>query len=326
MQQQFFRRQCPLGRTRWYECYPVERNALHLRHRHLAVTLSALILPRLPRRPYCTNDLSRGLRIRSADDARHFRYLQINPHVLKHWLVFDIDYPCGGFSWERSHVAPPNLFCTNPANGHAHLAYLLSTPVVTSELARETPLRYAASVETAYALALRSDRAFGGLITKNPLHSAWKTLFLHAHAYELGELADWVVLPRRPPRRDSATWGLGRNVQLFDELRTWAYNWVRTYRNNDATLEQWYAALLHEAAAMNSRFSVPLGFSEVCATTKSIARWTWRQFTEERFRAIQRARGRKSGVARRKNSAEERKPWLTEGISRSTYCSGPMKY
>jgi len=285
------------------------------------VTLSALILPRLPRRPYCTNDLSCGLRIRSADDARHYRYLQINPHVLRSWLVFDIDYPCGGLAWEHSHVAPPNFFSTNPANGHAHLAYLLSTPVVTSDLAREAPLRYAAAVETAYALAMRSDRAFGGLITKNPLHSAWKTLFLHAHAYDLSELADWIVLPRQLPKRDSAAWGLGRNVQLFDELRTWAYSWVRTYKSNDATLEQWYAALLREAVAMNSRFSAPLGGSEVGSTVKSIARWTWRQFTDERFRAIQRARGRKSGEARRKDSAEERKPWLAEGISRSTYYS-----
>lgn len=283
------------------------------------MSLANLILSRLPYRPYCSNNLAHGLRIRPATDAQHYAYLQLNPHVLKHWLVFDIDRSYGGFAWEQASLPPPNWFATNPANGHAHLAYLLETPVVTSDNGRKSALRYAAAVEAVFALALRSDPGYSGLIVKNPLHSAWKTLLLHEQAYSLGELSQWVILPKVDNTdRQVLPTGLGRNVTLFEELRKWAYAWVRTYIKS-ASYEQWLAAVLREATIINGRFSTPLPNAEIRATTKSVAGWTWRKFSEEQFSAIQRARGKKSGEARRKDSAAETKPWEAEGVSRSTY-------
>ena len=55
----------------------------------------------LPRRPYCTDDLSAGLVIRSRDQAARYRYIQPNPPGLACWLVFDVDHPYAVLSWGR---------------------------------------------------------------------------------------------------------------------------------------------------------------------------------------------------------------------------------
>jgi hypothetical protein len=116
-------------------------------------SLSDLIAPRLPRRPYCSDNLAHGLIIRSADQAVGKPYLQINSPVLRHWLVFDVDREYGAFSWEWANLPAPNWSAINLDNGHAHLAYLLTTPVVTSAAGHEKPLRFAAAVEAGMRLS-----------------------------------------------------------------------------------------------------------------------------------------------------------------------------
>src|SRR5690625_5523818 len=49
------------------------------------------ILTPLPYRPYCSDDLADGLRIRPLQTAKNRRYLQINPPTQQHYLVFDVD-------------------------------------------------------------------------------------------------------------------------------------------------------------------------------------------------------------------------------------------
>ena len=47
----------------------------------------------IPARPYCTNDPSSGVKIRSRSKALQYRLLQLNgPHVYA-WLCFDVDRP-----------------------------------------------------------------------------------------------------------------------------------------------------------------------------------------------------------------------------------------
>ena len=160
---------------------------------------------------------------------------------------------------------------------------------------------------------LCADPGYAGLIAKNPFHDAWRALWVQ-HLYDLGELAEYVNLPKHRPQREAL--GLGRNCTLFDELRAWAYRWVREYKRNDATGEQWYRAVLGQAERLNA-FPVPLAFNEVRAIAKSIAKWTGRKFSDAAFSAIQSARGKLGG--RPATTTEHGEPWAEQGISRATY-------
>ena len=274
---------------------------------------STIFQARLPRRPYCANDLTRGLVVRPTATALQFRHLQPNAPLEVAWLIFDLDYRGAAYAWEKANLPPPTLTVINPANAHAHLFYGLVTPIGMSDAARDAPIRYAAAVQQAFLAKLGADPGYAGLIAKNPFHEAWRTLWVH-RLYELGELAEYVeLLKRRAPRE---MLGLGRNCMLFDELRAWSYQWVREYKRNAATSEHWQRAVLGQAEKLNV-FTPPLSFSEVKAVSRSVARWTWRQFSDEKFSAIQSARGKRGG--RPATRTAEGEPWAAQGVSRATY-------
>jgi hypothetical protein len=274
---------------------------------------SAIYQARLPRRPYCSDDLSRGLVIRHTATALRYRHIQPNAPLETAWLVFDVDYVGAAFAWEKVNLPPPTLTVSNPKNGHAHLFYGLNTPVGMSDAARDAPIRYAAAVQAAFLAKLCADPGYAGHIAKNPFHNAWSALWVQ-HLYDLGELAEYVELPKRHVQREVL--GLGRNCTLFDELRAWAYQGVREYKRNGATADQWHRAVLGQAEKLNA-FPVPLSFSEVKAVAKSIAKWTWRNFSDAAFSAIQSARGKRGG--RPKTRTQDGAPWEAKGFSRSTY-------
>ncbi|NBZ55790.1 replicase, partial [Klebsiella pneumoniae] len=87
--------------------------------------------------------------------------------------------------------------------------------------------------------------------------------------------------------------------------------------------EQWLQACYERACAYNLQFLSPLDENEVRGISKSIAKWTHNNFSQKNFSLIQSARGKKggiiSGVKRRDNSIEERKPWDALAISRRTF-------
>lgn len=268
---------------------------------------------RLPRRPYCTDDLEAGLSIRPAQTALQRRHIQPNPPLAVGWLTFDLDHPQAALAWEAANLPPPTISVINPENRHAHLLYGLVTPISTSDAARAAPIRYAAAIQAAYLARLKADAGYVGLIAKNPFHLYWLVDWVHK-LYELAELAEYVALPKCIPAREAA--GLGRNCTLFDELRSWAYQWVRVYKRNGATLPEWLSATLAQAEKLNA-FPVPLAFSEVRVTAQSVARWTWRHFNETAFSALQSARGQRGG--RPKTTTAHGEPWKQVGVSRATY-------
>lgn len=274
---------------------------------------------RLPRKPYCVDQKGEALKIRTLAHALQFRHVQPNPDCLRFWMVFDVDQPGAADAWKDGNLPPPNIAVINRANGHAHLFYGLEVPLCTSELAHAAPLRFAAAVESAYLKALRADTGYAGLIAKNPLHPDWLTLWLAPALYTLGELSEYVELPKRLPKRAEVT-GLGRNCTLFETLRKWAYANVREYRAGD--FPAWASAVLAESEQCNSQFAQPLTFGEVKATAKSVAKWVWRHFTpsgiaesDERFKARQAARGRKGGQAKGKPLREMGIYLLQKGAS-----------
>lgn len=275
-----------------------------------------LFSDKLPHKPYCTDDLASGLIIRSKSHAIQRRYIQHNPPPVLAFMVYDLDRPDSALAWNDSNLPPPAWVAVNPENGHSHHAYGLLAPVARTDAARGAPLKLAASIEAAYGAKLDADRGYSGLITKNPLHPHWHVFCPANEAanfgyYDLSELSEYVTLPNKLPKgRESV--GLGRNVSLFDDLRTWSYRAVRdNWRPNG--FNAWHSAVLAKAERLN-QFAEPLPYSEIKATAKSVAKWVWQNFTPAGFQdyverthtpEIQAARGKKSGAVRAEKAAEK---------------------
>ena len=280
-----------------------------------------LFRERLPAKPYHTDDLRAGLGIDKAARAALCRYIQPNGPTHRWWMVYDIDRPGAALDWNDRGAPPPSIVAMNPANGHAHLIYGLETPVRTAPDAKSAPLRYAAAVDCALQRALDADPQYSGLICKNPLHPHWRVTSWEPRLYTLADLDSWLDLhPAQDRRRRLPDYGLGRNCNLFEQLRLWAY---RAIRQGWPDFDQWQAACSDRALMYNAGFTVPLDHQEVRHVARSVAKWTHQHLDAASFSAWQAAQGRKGGIrsgeVRRAGSIEEAQPWAALGVSRMTY-------
>ncbi len=279
------------------------------RDTHAQVTQGDLFefeIARWPRKPYCTDDLEDGIRPRTLAHAINKKYIQANPPHLRIWSIHDLDYPNSVMAWEDKGLPVPNWGAVNKENGHSHLAYGLSVPVlVDSPNMRQGPLRYLCAVENAFREALNADQGYSGLITKNPAHSFWRVLNGPKEYYDLAYLSEFVDLKRHLPKRgkNPEKIGLGRNATLFEDLRMYAYKNIKQYKHE--SIKGWSAFQSHlnlKALEINAENKPPLDGKEVWCIAKSVAKWTWHKFdieaSDKRFSKLQAHRGIKSGEAR----------------------------
>ena len=251
----------------------------------------------LPVRPYCTNDPTVGLMIRTLDHALKRRYIQPNHPNSKLWLVYDIDRPtCVSELTDELLLPAPHFFVQNPQNQHAHAYYGLETAVHMNPGSAQAPLRFAAAVDCALTAQMAADGQYSGLIAKNPVHEHWRTYTINSASYELGELAEYLDLDKfGDKRRCYPESGLGRNVNLFDRLRRWAYKAIRQGWPDE---QQWHRAVF-ERANMYNVHDNPLPPNEVRHTATSVAKWVFRNFSRQAFSQVQASRGSRKGKARR---------------------------
>lgn len=216
--------------------------------------------------------------------AAHFPYMQINRRDMVSWLIFDLDH-VNALSWDDAGLPAPNLIVRNRKNGHAHLYYAIS-PICTSEKARERPVRYMKAVYAAFAERLQADEDYhSGPVAKTPGHPWWQTTELHAHVYDLGELAESVELKlptwRKGPDVDQVSHS--RHCIMFEKLRHFAYS--ITNRERDRGTFQSFTRQLEQYAHSENRFaragftSRDLPLSSIRATVRSVARWCWYRYT-----------------------------------------------
>ena len=66
---------------------------------------------------------------RSRNQALQYPQIQINSRNKKAFLVLDIDRRGAESAWEEAGLPAPTTIVMNPANGHAHLTWMLTTPV-----------------------------------------------------------------------------------------------------------------------------------------------------------------------------------------------------
>ena len=111
----------------------------------------------LPKKPYCTDDFSLGLRILTKKHAKLRRYIQHNHINSLMWFVFDVDRAT--HPKEASHelnLPSPNFFVQNRDNGHAHLFYLLDTPIHLNPDSSQKAIAYALAIQQAMTRELKS--------------------------------------------------------------------------------------------------------------------------------------------------------------------------
>lgn len=261
---------------------------------------------KLPHRPYCANEKG-PLRVRPRATAIKHRYIQHNQPSLAHWLVFDCDYYGVLEHISQNQLPVPNLVATNPKNGHSHAFYKLADAVCTSDLARQKPLRLLAAIEHALGEALNADEGYQGLISKNVLHADWLVQEVAKEPWQLGDFLEWIDIPKRLPTK-ALDRGLGRNCALFDALRLWAYRDVLAYRIAGA--KDAFTDAVHRRCEALNVFPEPLPASEVRSIAKSVARWTWKNYTgrvsDEAFSKKQAARGKLGGLKKGQANAEKR--------------------
>lgn len=279
---------------------------------------SAAFSALVPARPYCADNLADGLLIRPREVAITKRHIQVNGPSALRWMPFDIDEPEAYFAHRDANLPPPNVIMTNPANGHGHAVYLLETPVAKHSASRVEPLRFYAAIERGLARRVNADRSYSGLIVKNPLHPAWRVEWRRSEPYSLHELSDWLFdRDTRPDPSVRETMGAGRNVTIFDELRAIAYREVRGFKQGSAPFSAWQDRCVKIAIALNTQFPRALPLSEVRSIARSVAKWTWRHFSDARFSSIQSARAAKRWHGH--TAIEKLEPWKAAGVSRATY-------
>ncbi len=84
-----------------------------------------------------------------------------------------------------------------------------------------------------------------------------------------------------PPPKKSPPTGIGRNVEIFDRLRRWAYVAVADWRIG--TYDAWYSVVADRGEQIAADVGAesprgPLKANEVGHIVKSVARWVWERY------------------------------------------------
>lgn len=279
----------------------------------------------LPQKPYCADELSFGLKIRPAETAIKKRYLQYNKPTDLRWFVYDVDRPTAHFDWNDCKCPAPNITVMNRQNGHAHLFYGLEVPVHTQTTAKKNPIRFASSIDVAMIKALGADENYAELICKNPFNDFWDTIVWRDSSYDLAELADSLDLSAyKDARLRLPEVGLGRNCNLFDATRFYAYREIRkpieNYLFDELYSQDDFVARCIWYARTHNLFTNPLPEREILSIGKSVGKWVYRNMSPEGFFEWAEKRRQRSIVVRQENSDSKKQEALalwSQGFKKS---------
>jgi len=271
----------------------------------------------LPQKTRSCDEFDVDNQVRYLRDALEKRYIQPNDFNSRAWLVYDIDRATCPDEIREDRLAPePTLFVSNPKNRHAHLFYLLKTPVHANEHSSQKALRFAAAVDIGMAHKLGADLRYAGLLAKNATHPNWQVLHTVPTAYELHELSESVdTTLLNTPIKQLPEYGLGRNCLLFEAISKWSY---KAIRQGWPSYDRWHQAVLTRTDMLNSQFQRPMEYAEYKHIAKSIAKWTHSHFSAQGFSERQSRVGSLGGKAKGMayNEMRERAIQLhTDGLS-----------
>ncbi|MBA0216224.1 replication initiation protein [Pectobacterium brasiliense] len=247
----------------------------------------------------CCDNPSKGVYRRHKEIAFRNKYIAYNNRFFTNGLVFDIDHEYGAIAWDLVGLPKPNIIIQNTNNGHAHLLYALKSPVLKTDAAKIKPLKFAAYVQAGLTERLKADRAYADVLMRNPLNkNESRTICNNIPEYELAYLSDFVredFSDKNKKQNRSNIYGLGRNVNLFEDLRKIAYKDVLKYKSIKS-YDDFFNDMFSKAIVLNNYSNAAnlLSLNEVRQICKSITKWTWDNFSKEKFSEIQSARAQKT--------------------------------
>jgi Trp operon repressor len=215
-------------------------------------------------------------------------------------MVFDIDTPRAILAHEKVDILAPSFYTVDKEKTTAHAVYMLDTPVHRNQHSKQSPQRLFATLESIYGVKLGADAGYSGLVMKTPWYSGHSVYMPDEvlSTVSLTEMADYVDFglynaelkaSRGREKVITEAYSESRNVQVFDVVRKKAYTLIRQYWGG--RYEDWENAcfrLTQEAwsvvSAYNSK-SAPYLMSEMKATARSIASYTWKKTTPSGFQA-----------------------------------------
>lgn len=125
----------------------------------------------------------------------------------------------------------------------------------------------------------------------------------------MSQIIQLILLSYKTPTKKvkSENYGLGRNVNLFEDLRAYAYKRVLKFKQ-DLNYEAWERDVLNVAIDLNCRCNALnlLQYNEIKATARSVSRWTWKNFDSATFSKIQSKRGKRNLGKTKKTSAKSK--------------------
>jgi len=256
--------------------------------------------------PLCADDFENGTYRKPKEKALNKKYIGYNNNYFINGFVFDIDQPHGAIAWDDCGLPKPNIIIQNTQNGHAHLVYALNSPVCKTDNAKAKPLKLASLIQCGFTDRLRADLSYADVLMKNPVNECeWRTIWGNIDAYDLGYLSEFI--PEQINKQERLpSYGLGRNVNLFEDLRHYAYKSVLKFKSV-GDYEKWQTNIIEKATGLNLYCNAanPLGYNEIKATAISVAKWTWRNFTTEKFSSIQSSRGKKNAGKTKKMASKK---------------------
>jgi len=289
------------------------------------MSIADIFLETIPDRPRCSDNLQYGLQVRGKEQASKMRLIQPNSPMVKKWLTFDIDRDDAYFAFEQRDAPVPNFIAVNKSNGHAHYGYLLRDPVLYFDLAHGKPQQYLQSLRSGLTNRLGADVGYSETVCKNPLHQEWETEWNIHRPYEISELFDCLDKGDLPNKQLKEAIDTGRNCAIFNAVRHVAYRNVLTFKRCENGFDGFLDFIASAAAQANATFPESLSAQELHGITKSITRWTWKNFSCEaasawgRNRAIRRWAAKKALIPDKYVPISETRPWEAEGISRRTW-------
>lgn len=262
----------------------------------------------LPKRPYSTDALSKGIKRRERSAALEHLFIESNPKQMKNLITVDIDSSSASWdlkskAYDDETIPAPLFITTNPQTGHSHAGWMIDGYASSPKALHSFGL-----IKDALTQLTGGDRAYTGLLVRNPLHpgqiTEWDESGANLSLAEIRKYTDSVKLEKR----GAPLAGEGRNRELFDKGRTFAYSEIyKLYKGTSLTPNRSLGdSVFAFIMQMNLKlFPVPLSTSEITTITRSIVTWTERHVDPRKIEAKQEA-GRKKATITKQSKAREK--------------------
>jgi len=239
-----------------------------------------------------TNDVEAGTGHASLDAVCTGKYthVQAEPYNCYSSIILDIDYNYMREAYETLNLEAlpvPNLAIMDPQNGHAHLVFILATPVHNNKPkdngsgSSPRAIEYYKRVAAGLGMAYGADMSYTQLICKNPCSTRWIVDIVRLQPYSLDELADYVYVPRDAEidKAIEKARGEGRNCTLFQLTAAYAHKTVHQVKDFQEFQLKVSAFAYQRNAQVGERFSRGLmAEKEVDTIVKSVVNWTWTNY------------------------------------------------